>query len=120
MLRQPVGHRRPPRTGVRGGLGQPGVGVGPALAAWRVADLVAALGVAGLGDDARVVAAGGQPVFIDEDKIPDWLDPGLKDPEKAMMLLRPIEDGEYEAEMLEEIGNDKTHTPPKPRQQNLF
>ena len=63
---------------------------------------------------------GRQPVFIDEEKIPDWLDPTLNDAEKAMMLLRPIEDGEYEAEMLEEIGNDKTNTPPRPRQQNLF
>lgn len=63
---------------------------------------------------------GRQPVFVDEDKIPDWLDPKLKDPEKALMLLRQIEDGEYEAEMLEEIGNDKTHTPPKPREKNLF
>jgi len=63
---------------------------------------------------------GRQPVFIDEERIPDWLDPALKDPEKALMLLRPIEDGEYEAEMLEEIGNDKTHSPPKPRQANLF
>lgn len=63
---------------------------------------------------------GRQPVFIDEDKIPEWLNPELKDPEKTLMLLRPIEDGEYEAEMLEEIGNDKTHTPPKPRQVNLF
>lgn len=63
---------------------------------------------------------GRQPVFVDEDKIPAWLDPDLKDPEKALMLLRPVEDGEYEGEMLEEIGNDKTHTPPKPRQKNLF
>lgn len=64
--------------------------------------------------------AGRQPVFLDEDNIPLWLDPDLKDPEKISLLLRPIEDGEYEAEMLEEIGNDKTHTHPKPRQQNLF
>jgi putative SOS response-associated peptidase YedK len=64
--------------------------------------------------------AGRQPVYVDEDKIPDWLDPSLKDPEKIQMLLRHIEDGEYEGEMLEEIGNDKTHTPPRPRQQNLF
>lgn len=63
---------------------------------------------------------GRQPVFIDEERIPDWLDPALKDAEQALMLLRPIEDGEYEGEMLEEIGNDKTHEPPKPRQQNLF
>ena len=64
--------------------------------------------------------AGRQPVFIDEDLIPEWLNPQLQDSEKILTLLRPIEDGEFEAEMLEEIGNDKTHTPPKPRQQNLF
>lgn len=64
--------------------------------------------------------SGRQPVFIDEEKIPDWLDPDLKNPEEALMLLRHIEDGEYEAEILEEIGNDKTHAPPKPRQQGLF
>lgn len=63
---------------------------------------------------------GRQPVYIDEDRIYDWLNPGLRDPEQALALLRPIEDGEYEAEMLEEIGNDKTRTPPKPRQPNLF
>ncbi len=63
---------------------------------------------------------GRQPVFIDEERIPDWLDPHLKDAELALGLLRPIEDGEFEAEMLEEIGNDKTHSPPKPRQANLF
>ncbi len=66
------------------------------------------------------VNQGRQPVFVDEERIADWLDPALKDGEKALMLLRPIEDGEYEGEMLEEIGNDKTHAPPKPRQQNLF
>lgn len=64
--------------------------------------------------------AGRQPVFLDEEAVPLWLDPDLKDPEKISRLLRRIEDGEYEAEMLEEIGNDKTHTPPKPRQPNLF
>lgn len=63
---------------------------------------------------------GRQPVFLDEENIPLWLDPDLKDAEKISSLLRHIEDGEYEGEMLEEIGNDKTHTPPKPRQQNLF
>jgi hypothetical protein len=36
------------------------------------------------------------------------------------MVLRLIEDGEYEAEIFAEIGNDMTHTPPKPRQANLF
>lgn len=64
--------------------------------------------------------AGRQPVFLDEEKIPEWLDPGLHDPAQALMLLRQIEDGEYEAQMLEQIGNDKTHTAPKPRQANLF
>jgi len=64
--------------------------------------------------------AGRQPVFLDDDKISRWLDPALQSPDEVMPLLRQIEDGEWEGEMLSAIGDDKAHTPAVPLQEDMF
>lgn len=55
---------------------------------------------------------GRQPVFLDDDKIDRWLDPELRDAKEAESILRPIEEGEWEAKILKAIGDDSEHTPP--------
>lgn len=55
---------------------------------------------------------GRQPVFLDEEKIENWLDPQLTDADEAAALLRRIENGEWEARPLAAIGDDKNHKEP--------
>jgi len=49
---------------------------------------------------------GTMPVMLDPDKVGQWLDPNLKDPEEIAKLIRFTSDEEFKATPLQKVGND--------------